>query len=303
MSLTPDPSVIGGVATPQFARLPDPVALFQRRAARLRHLAQGSNLGPYLRFLADLCDAQARVAASLDTPAPPDPAVVERNRSYRMPPVDRAALIASAEMGRILDALLTGAATIEMPAPARAALQSLTDAPESDRQALLAELAADRVPDGFAAPAAFAAAALQVAAARAAQVQDVSKLVPIRVGTCPTCGGRPGASMVTATQHQEGARYACCATCATQWNEVRVKCLCCGSTKGVGYRAIDDGGADPVIKAEVCDECHSWVKIFYQNRDTALEAVADDIASLGLDALLRDSEWRRGGFNPYLIGY
>ena len=82
-----------------------------------------------------------------------------------------------------------------------------------------------------------------------------------------------------------------------------MKCLCCGSTKGVGYRVIDDGSADPVIKAEICDECHSWVKIFYQNRDTALEAVADDIASLGLDALLRDSEWRRGGFNPFLIGY
>ncbi len=303
MSLTPDPSVIGGVATPQFARIPDPAALFQRRAARLRHLAQGSNLGPYLRFLADLCDAQGRVAASLDPAPAPDPALVERNRSYRMPPVDRAALIASAEMGRIMDALLTEAEPIEMPAPARAALQSLRAAPASDRQALLAELAADRVPDGFAAPAAFAAAALQVAAARAAQVQDAGRLVPIRVGTCPTCGGRPGVSMVTATQHQEGARYACCATCATQWNEVRVKCLCCGSTKGVGYRVIDDGSADPVIKAEICDECHSWVKIFYQNRDAALEAVADDIASLGLDALLRDSEWRRGGFNPFLIGY
>lgn len=303
MSLTPDPSVIGGVATPQFARLPDPRALFQRRATRLRHLAQASNLGPYLRFLADLSDAQGRVVASLDAAAPPDPALIERNRSYRMLPIDRAALIASAEMGRILDALLTEAEAIEMPAPARAALQALREAPASDRQALLAELAADRVPDGFAAPAAFAAAALQVAAARAAQALDAGKLVPIRVGTCPACGGRPGASMVTATQHQEGARYACCATCATQWNEVRLKCLCCGSTKGIGYRAIDDGNADPVIKAEVCDECHSWVKIFYQNRDTALEAVADDIASLGLDALLRDSEWRRGGFNPFLIGY
>lgn len=303
MSLTPDPSVIGGVATPQYARLPDPGPLFARRAARLRHLAQASNLGPYLRFLADLCDAQGRVVAALDAPQTPDPAMIDRNRSYRMPPIDRAGLIAAAEMGQILDALLAEADKIEMPGPARAALDALRDAPASDRHALLAELTADRVPEGFAAPAAFAAAALQIAAARAASVLDPAKLVPIRVGTCPACGGRPGASLVTATQHQEGARYACCATCATQWNEVRVKCLCCGSTKGIGYRAIDDGSENAVIKAEVCDECHSWVKIFYQNRDTALEAVADDIASLGLDALLRDSDWRRGGFNPYLMGY
>ena len=65
---------------------------------------------------------------------------------------------------------------------------------------------------------------------------------------------------------------------------MRLKCLCCGSTKGIGYRAIDDGNADPVIKAEVCDECHSWVKIFYQNRDTALEAVADQAIHRGTGA-------------------
>lgn len=303
MSLAPDPSVIGGVSTPEFARMTDPEALFRRRAARLRHMAKTSNLAPYLRFLADLCDAQERVAAALGPAAAPDPALIERNRSYRMPPIDRAALIAGAGMEQALTALLAEAASIEMPAPARAALDALVGAPAEERRALLAELAEDRVPDGFAAPAAFAAAALQIEAARQAAALDAARLVPIRTGSCPACGGRPGASMVTATQHQEGARYACCATCATQWNEVRVKCLCCGSTKGIGYRAIDDGSDRAVIKAEICNECQSWVKILYQNLDTALESVADDVASLGLDALMRETEWRRGGFNAFLAGY
>ena len=31
--------------------------------------------------------------------------------------------------------------------------------------------------------------------------------------------------------------------------------------------------------------------------------MADDIASLGLEAQMRGSEWERGGFNPFLIGY
>jgi FdhE protein len=45
------------------------------------------------------------------------------------------------------------------------------------------------------------------------------------------------------------------------------------------------------------------VKILYQNRDTALDPVADDVASLGLDATMRDTEWRRAGFDPFLVGF
>ena len=41
-----------------------------------------------------------------------------------------------------------------------------------------------------------------------------------------------------------------------------------------------------------------WVKILYQNKDTALEAIADDVASLGLDALMGETSWRRAGFDP-----
>ena len=58
-----------------------------------------------------------------------------------------------------------------------------------------------------------------------------------------------------------------------------------------------------MIKAECCDECRSWVKIFYANRNMALEPVADDVASLGLDLLMRETEYRRAGFDPFLIGY
>lgn len=303
MSPAPDPSVIGGVAAPDFARLPDPAALFARRAGRLRALAEDARLGPYLRFLADLAALQAEIAQDLLPAETLRADLIARNRSYRMPPIDRDMLILFGDMTLAMQMMLDRATRIEMPAPAKAALDALRDAPAEDLQTLLGELAADRVPDGFAAPAAFAAAALQVTAARLAATLDASQLVPIRTGVCPTCGGKPAVSIVTATQNQEGARYACCATCATEWNEVRVKCLCCGSTKGIGYRALEADPEKANIRAEICDECHSWVKILYQNRDTALDPMADDIASLGLDAQMRESEWGRGGFNPFLIGY
>ena len=58
-SAEPDPAMIGGVAQPDFARLPDPVALFQTRAKRLGFLAQSSRLGPYLAFLAALSPVES----------------------------------------------------------------------------------------------------------------------------------------------------------------------------------------------------------------------------------------------------
>ena len=77
-TLKPDPTVIGGVPQAPLAFLPDAQAMFGARAARLRFLADhGSNLAPYLRFLADLTDLQARLAAELPAPAPVPAARVE----------------------------------------------------------------------------------------------------------------------------------------------------------------------------------------------------------------------------------
>ena len=60
--IQPRPDMIGGVPTPPLAILPRLPALFTRRAERLAFLAEGSNLGPYLGFLAALAQVQARLA-------------------------------------------------------------------------------------------------------------------------------------------------------------------------------------------------------------------------------------------------
>lgn len=73
-TIQPDPSAIGGVPTAPLAFLPKPLRLFATRAKRLAFLAQHSaNLGPWLTFLGQLVELQARLAEELPRPWPPCP--------------------------------------------------------------------------------------------------------------------------------------------------------------------------------------------------------------------------------------
>ncbi len=48
------PAPLGEFAEASFVRLPQPVALFAARAERLRAVAEGHTLAPYLAFLAEV---------------------------------------------------------------------------------------------------------------------------------------------------------------------------------------------------------------------------------------------------------
>ena len=297
----PDPSLIGGVPKPPLAFLPEPVKLFQARARRFAFLAESNALAPYLTFLAELSRLQARLAATLPPVAVIAPERGAEAARVAMPPIDRLTLAADPTIGATLDAFFDGAAGLAMPEPARLALDAVRAADAADRDWLVANILADLIPEDSAAPHLFAAAAVQVHMARLAATLDADALVPVGPGLCPACGGRPATSSVMGTQGIENVRYAACACCATRWNEVRVKCLCCGSTKGISYRSVET--TEATVKAETCRECRSWVKIFYTMRNPSLDPVADDVGSLGLDMLMKETDFRRGGFNPYLAGY
>lgn len=299
--LQPDPSVISGISKAPFARMPRPARLFGERAERFRVLAEGSRLQPYLRFLQDVSQAQAEVAAELGEPQPLPPEQIERGRAANMPPMDRAALPGHPDMAPTVRLFLEKAEAIDKPAPAQAALAALRSADEAEIRALVTDVIAQEPRPEKAAELLYLSAAAQVLAARLAAPLDPQALVPIRTGLCPVCGARALGSMVVGVPGAEGVRYAVCGFCSAEWNEVRVKCLACGSTKGVGYRSVE--AEDAVIKAEICDECGGWTKILYQDRNPSLEPVADDVASLGLDLLMRDTDHRRAGPNPFLVGY
>lgn len=296
-----DPTPIGEVATPPFARLPEPKALFVRRAERFRTLARGHELKSYLLFLADLCALQHGIQDGLPAAEVPAFDVLARAREYGMPPLDRNRFTADVACDATLDRLLAAAGACEMPAAAKAALHSVRAADAATLASMVRSVLADSIPVEAIAEHVLVAAALQVHFARLAAQLDVAGLVPVGDGACPACGGPPVSSMVVGWPGAHGTRFCSCSLCATMWNYVRIKCTVCGSTQGISYLEVE--GAAGAIKAETCDSCRSYVKILHQHKDTALDPVADDVASLGLDLLVRATGLRRGGINPFLLGY
>jgi FdhE protein len=296
-----DPIPIGEIAAPPFARLPDPLTLFATRSLRFRSLAESHQLKPYLLFLAALCECQHRIQKDLPEPDLPDAGARARAREHAMPPLDRSRFTADAALDATLDRLLALAATIDMPDTAREALDRVRSADATARDAMVRAVLADAIPVETLADHAYVAAALQVHFARLAARLDAAALVPVGVGVCPACGGAPVASAIVGWQGAHGTRFCTCSLCATQWHVVRIKCVLCDSTAGISYEELE-GGPD-TVKAETCESCKGYVKILHQHKNPQLEPVADDIATLGLDILLREDGYRRGAINPFLLGY
>ncbi|RUW35528.1 MULTISPECIES: formate dehydrogenase accessory protein FdhE [unclassified Mesorhizobium] len=295
-----DPTAIGEVSAPPFARLPEPSLLFSRRAERWNALAAGHELGPYLRFLAALADVQHRIQEGLAEPEMPDVAVRERARSFGMPPLDRSNL-AFDTIAETLDRLVVAASEIKKPVFAADALDRLKQATPAKRGGMVRNVLANAIPMEALAEHVYVSAALQVNFARLAARLDARALVAVGDGACPACGSPPTSSIIVGWQGAHGARFCACSLCSTLWNYVRIKCTLCGSTKGIGYQEIDGGSG--TVKAETCDSCSCYVKILHQHQDPGLDPVADDVATLGLDILVREGGYRRGSFNPFLIGY
>jgi FdhE protein len=292
---------IGDMASPSFVRLPDPLALFTLRAGRLRALSGGHRLAPYLAFLAALADAQHAVQDGLVEPEMPSPEARERAREFAMPPLDRSRSPVEPAADVVLCRLLSLAHGIDMPDDARAAVDRVADAGPDARSRMVRAVLADAIPADALAEHVYVAAALQVVFARLAAGLAADRLVPVANGACPVCGGPPVASLLVGWPGAHGTRFCSCALCGTLWNYVRIKCVLCGSTKGISYREIDGGGG--IVQAETCTSCRGYVKILNQQKDPDVEAVADDVASLGLDLLVRDEGFRRGAVNPFLLGY
>ncbi|RZT09464.1 FdhE protein [Duganella sp. CF402] len=299
--------------------LPEARSLFPARAARLRQLANnqikgipvGETLSGYLNMMAVLVDAQAAVLHTLpaDTFALPDAAGIQQSIDHHMPPLPVSGQ-RPATWRRVFDAILdqldAHAAAQPQLAAVLAELRALDASDlEGCADAVLAELTEGVNP--LHAP--FVAAALQVMwTARASQL-DGRSVQPLVTNTlCPVCGAHPVASAIRIGGQSQGYRYLQCSCCSSEWHMVRVKCSCCEGTSKVAYQSIDqeleaDNKAnDPskVARAETCDECHTYRKIFNQEHDFYVEPLADDLASLALDLLVGEAGYARASGNPLL---
>lgn len=299
--IQPDPTAIGDVSTPPFAVLPDPLALFTNRARRLRELSAVSEMAPYLDFVAGIVEAQAAILPGLPEPERPDAEALARAREFEMPPLDRSRFALDEAVETTLNALFDAVRAVPKPETAANALGHVSRADAIARAEMVSNVLGHAIPVEALAEHVYVAAALQVHFARLASRLDVSQLVAVGDGLCPVCGGPPVASLIVEWPTAHGSRFCACALCGTLWNYVRIRCTSCGSTKGIGYQEIEGGSG--TIKAETCDECRTYVKALHEHKDVGIEPVADDVASLALDLLMREGPYRRAAFNPFLLGY
>ncbi len=296
-----DPIPIGDIAEPPFARLPDPVTMFARRAERFRSLANGSALRSYLIFLADLCYIQHRLQDGLPEPGAIAADTIGRASQFGMPPLDRSSFTRDAAFDEAWRRLVALADDMAMPESARLALERVKAADVVGEAELIRGVLSNDIAVEAMAEHVFAAAVLGVHFARLAARFDVTALRPVGQGACPVCAAPPISSLVVGWRDAQATRFCACSLCGTLWNYPRIKCTLCGSTEGIAYQEIADEPA--TVKAETCESCGSYVKILQQREDAALDPVADDVASLALDLLLRNSGFRRGAVNPFLLGY
>lgn len=292
---------IGEIVDPPFARTPDPTTLFAARAARFAALSESHRLGPYLAFLGRLAEVQAQIEPGLAEPELPAPDALDRSREFAMPALDRARFAEDPACLETLRSFIAGASAVEMPAEARSGLDELSAAEDEMLVWMAENVTADAIPAHDAAAHVFVAAGLQVHAARAASRLDAAKLTPVGDGVCPACGGPPTSSLIVGWESANGARFCSCSLCATLWHYVRIKCVACGSTKGISYQELDGEGG--TVKAECCRECRSFSKVMQQAKHPELDPIADDVATLALDMLLKEDDLRRSGQNPFLLGY
>ena len=152
-------------------------------------------------------------------------------------------------------------------------------------------------------------AALQVWWTRQAASLNEADIGHVGTSTvCPICASRPVASVVEIGAAQSNLRYLHCSLCSTQWHMVRVTCSSCEATKGVAYYSLTGADVDSAAntapsrkiafaRAETCDSCHSYLKIFTREKEPQMEATADDLATLALDMLVDEAGYLRSGPN------
>jgi FdhE protein len=281
-------------------RLPQRGELFAARAQRLRALATDAHpIGAYLRLMADLAQAQHDTLAQFAA-RPPDPQSIARAQQHSMPILPVRSAERDPAWRDVLASLLARLeANRELAPPLAAAFARLRalDPRALEREADTLLAAGGAALDNACAP--FIAAALQVVWSDFASGLTPDQVPYLdTVGLCPVCGSHPVASVVRVGGIYQGYRFVACAMCGTESHVVRVKCTHCDSTHGIAYQAID--GQPDWVKAESCEACHTYRKIFYQDKQFEVEPFADDLASLTLDLLMNEAGYRRPAPHPFL---
>ncbi|WP_095153747.1 formate dehydrogenase accessory protein FdhE [Pseudomonas sp. Irchel 3E13] len=270
--------------------LPLNAGRYTARAARLRQLTEGHPMADYLGFVAGLVEAQQRVLETLPLPPALIDALPDR-LGQDHPPLECSTFPRDAYWLAVLRQL---GEHLEHPT-----LQGLLQ-----QNALSLEAAADALLAGDyeqvdSGQALFLWSALSLYFSQlAAHLPASGKAHGEQRQHCPVCASAPVASSILTGAHS-GLRYLHCGLCESRWHMVRLKCSNCEATGALDYWSLDSEKAP--VKAESCGECQSYLKVFYPEHDKDLEVLADDLASLGLDAEVEREGFGRSGVSPFLF--
>jgi len=274
--------------------LPHPVTLYEARNRRLRTLAEREPLlHDYLLFAAQVVTGQQELS-NREGNAPMADATLHAD--WITPPLSMAQLLEDSFWQESLTALVTMLLP-QAPEQVRNVLERLKRLDNAQRTAAAKALLDNDVSLTGSDGAPFFWAALSLAATRRIACSKI--VVAEKSGAerhlCPLCGNAPVASIV----YPNGLRYLHCRLCESEWHVVRARCSNCDSGRDIDYWSLEK--QFPAIKAESCGDCRSYLKIIYKKDDKDVDAVADDLASLALDARLEDEGFSRSSINPFLF--
>ncbi|CAI1206289.1 formate dehydrogenase accessory protein FdhE [Serratia fonticola] len=273
-------------------------SLYTRRAERLQQLAADHPLGDYLNFAASI--AQAQHNACHDNPLELDLGeTLTQSAASGKPPLDISIYPRSEHWHKLLASLI---AELRPQAPEHvlAVLDNLEKSSSHELELLasallkgeFAKVGSDKAPFLWAALSLYwTQMASQIPGKARAEYGEHRQF-------CPVCGSIPVSSVVHLGT-VNGLRYLHCNLCESEWHVVRVKCSNCEQTGDLNYWSLESEQA--AVKAESCGDCGTYLKILYQEKDPKVEAVADDLASLILDAKMEEEGFARSSINPFLF--
>ncbi|MEY4922550.1 MAG: formate dehydrogenase accessory protein FdhE, partial [Pseudomonadota bacterium] len=272
--------------------------LYTRRTERLQQLAQDNPLADYLNFAAEITQAQQK--ALHDYPLVLDiQAELEQSAVSGKAPLDLSVFPRTEHWRKLLSALIAELRP-DAPDPILAVLDNLNKASVHELELYadallnreLGQVSSDKAP--------FLWAALSLYWAQmASQIPGKARVEDGEHRQfCPVCGSIP-VSSVAHIGTQNGLRYLHCNLCESEWHVARIKCSNCEQTRDLNYWSL--GSELAAVKAESCGDCGTYLKILYQEKDPLVEAVADDLASLILDAKMEGEGFVRSSINPFLF--
>ena len=224
-------------------------------------------MSDYLQLMARVAGAQQSALARRAAGSVPDTALAA-SREYACPPLSAqsaSALPNGAPIWQTLSMIYERSPPMAYWLPSLA-LYALDDV---EQEALADRVLAGTSLDAEAALVPFVGAALQTYFTRLAATLDVALVEHCDiVGICPVCASRPAASVFRIGGEQANLRYLVCSLCDRMERGTHCLYFMRHRQRRQVFRVQAEGAseADAAARAETCDECKSYLKIFYQEK-------------------------------------